>query len=299
MKTPDGHGKIKTDESLRETVQHGKEEYPLQYYLEDIFLFDFHCIDWHWHPEVELVLVREGTAEVSIGSERLVLDAGTGIFINAQAIHRFESKESAIIPNIVFSPFLLAQEESLLYRKYIRPVLHSSVNYRLFHPDDPDRREMLHTLKDVLAVQEQECVNEMKTVELLLRLWGMIYEDMDNTEPVRESQSCVCAQARLQIMMQYIHDHYREPITLDDIARTAMLGKSSVLKLFQKNIQTSPVSYLVGYRLKRAARLLATTENSVLSIAGDTGFENVGYFCRKFKEQFGLTPGEYRKSAKR
>ena len=73
-----------------------------------------------------------------------------------------------------------------------------------------------------------------------------------------------------------------------------MLSKSSVLNLFRENIHTPPIDYLINYRLKNAARLLVTTENSVSSVARDTGFENIGYFCRKFKEVFHLTPGEYR-----
>ena len=44
--------RIITDETLRETASHGSEEYPFCYYYEDIWDFDFHCIDWHWHPEV-------------------------------------------------------------------------------------------------------------------------------------------------------------------------------------------------------------------------------------------------------
>ena len=47
-------------ETLRETVSHGSEEYPFKYYYEDIWLFDFHCIDWHWHSEVEFVFLEKG-----------------------------------------------------------------------------------------------------------------------------------------------------------------------------------------------------------------------------------------------
>lgn len=82
---------------------------------------------------------------------------------------------------------------------------------------------------------------------------------------------------------------------MEEIAKTVTLSKNSVLNLFNKYLHTSPISYLVNYRLKHAAKLLVTTENKVSSIARDTGFENIGYFCRKFKEAFQVTPGEYRK----
>lgn len=138
-------------------------------------------------------------------------------------------------------------------------------------------------------------MSEIKTVELLLKLWGMIYENIDTEENISAPHSSIRAQAQLQIMMKYIHDNYSEHITLEDIARTVTLSKSSVLNIFNNNIHMSPISYLVNYRLKRAATLLVTTENSIFSIAQDTGFENIGYFCRIFKERFHLTPSQYRK----
>lgn len=295
MKANEGYSRIVTDESLRETIPHGSEEYPFRYYLEDIWQFDFHCIDWHWHSEVEFVLIKEGMADFLIGSERYVLGAGTGIFINSQVIHRFEAAKSAIIPNIVFSPSMLAPEDSLIYRKYVQPVLDSAAECQIFYAGDPAQAEILRALADIFAVQEMENGCEIKTEELLLKLWRLLYDNMDITENTSAPQASVRTQAQLQIMLQYIHKNYPNQISLDDIAETVALGKSSVLSIFHKNIHTSPISYLVHYRLKRAAKLLMTTQDSVAAIARDTGFENVGYFCRKFKEVFQVTPGEYRK----
>ena len=295
MKANEGYSRIVTDESLRETIPHGCEEYPFRYYLEDIWQFDFHCIDWHWHSEVEFVLIKEGMADFLIGSERYVLGAGTGIFINSQVIHRFEAAKSAIIPNIVFSPSMLAPEDSLIYRKYVQPVLDSAAECQIFYAGDPAQAEILRALADIFAVQEMENGCEIKTEYLLLKLWRLLYDNMDITENTSAPQASVRTQAQLQIMLQYIHKNYPNQISLDDIAETVALGKSSVLSIFHKNIHTSPISYLVHYRLKRAAKLLMTTQDSVAAIARDTGFENVGYFCRKFKEVFQVTPGEYRK----
>lgn len=294
MRTAGGYSRIATDESLRETIPHGSEEYPFRYYLEDIWEFDFHCIDWHWHPEVEFILIEKGTMELLVGSERYTVGAGTGIFINSQVIHRFEAAESVIIPNIVFSPVLLAPQDSLIYQNYIQPVLNAA-ECMIFSGDDPEQKEILDTLAAVFVMQGEVSGREIKTVELLLKLWRLLYENADMTEKTFAPRMAVKAQAQLQIMLQYIHKNYPYPIMLEDIAETVALGKSSVLNLFQQNIHTSPIRYLVHYRLKRAAKLLITTQSGVSTIAHDTGFENVGYFCRKFKEVFQMTPGEYRK----
>ena len=77
-----GTFRIETDDTLRETVHHGNSSYPFAYYLEDISQFDFHCIDWHWHHEVEFLYVEKGTVLCTAGSDRIELPQGSAIFIN-------------------------------------------------------------------------------------------------------------------------------------------------------------------------------------------------------------------------
>ena len=70
--------------------------------------------------------------------------------------------------------------------------------------------------------------------------------------------------------------------------------KSGALHIFQSGIHISPVAYLIRYRLSRAAGLLYTTQKAVSVIASETGFTSAGYFCRKFREYYHMSPGEYR-----
>lgn len=135
--------KITTDETLRETVQHGSERYPFAYYPEDIWQFDFHRIDWHWHHELEFLYVAEGTAICFIGTSKVELHKGCGIFINSGVLHCFEARSSTFTPNIVFSPTLLASENSLIYEKYILPVINSAVEYQIFDPNSSSERSAL------------------------------------------------------------------------------------------------------------------------------------------------------------
>lgn len=137
--------KITTDETLRETVQHGSERYPFAYYPEDIWQFDFHRIDWHWHHELEFLYVAEGTAICFIGTSKVELHKGCGIFINSGVLHCFEARSSTFTPNIVFAPTLLASENSLIYEKYILPVINSAVEYQILI-QTVHRKEVLYSL---------------------------------------------------------------------------------------------------------------------------------------------------------
>ncbi|NLG04195.1 MAG: AraC family transcriptional regulator [Clostridia bacterium] len=295
MKTDSVYKNISTDENMRENVSHGSLEYPFAYYYEDVWDFDFHCVDWHWHPEIEFVYVERGEMSVMIGSDRLKVGADTGLFINTRVIHRFEASESVIIPNIVFSEKLLASEESLIYRKYVYPILFSSQPYQMFNDSIAWQRVVLDILKTIFALQKEEKPHELETVELLLRMWRVIYQNTQIRSIAEHEMPASEKQAQLQIMMQYIQDHYQKAMTLDEIAASVMISKSAALKLFARFLKISPISYLIRYRLQCAAGFLLSTEQTVDAISQETGFNDSAYFCRKFKELYQLTPSEYRR----
>ncbi|MBR4789311.1 MAG: AraC family ligand binding domain-containing protein [Treponema sp.] len=122
-KTATGYTTVQTDETLRETISHGTSNYSFKFYDETMDMFDFRCIDWHWHSELEIVLVEKGNVDCFIGTEHVVLNAGSVLFINSKIIHKFTSEENAVIPNLLFLPAFISPEDSLIYKKYILPVL--------------------------------------------------------------------------------------------------------------------------------------------------------------------------------
>lgn len=71
--------KIITDEDLMEAVQHGSNRYPFQFYYEDLSVFDFNCIEWHWHTELEFIFIESGTVTFWIGENQFNLTEGNGI----------------------------------------------------------------------------------------------------------------------------------------------------------------------------------------------------------------------------
>ncbi|MCM1126012.1 MAG: AraC family transcriptional regulator [Lachnospiraceae bacterium] len=291
------YNRITTDDTLRETVSHGSGSYPFAYYLEDAWQFDFHCIDWHWHHEVEFATVTRGKLLCQIGEDKIELSEGFGLFINSGVLHRFEAVcEETILPNIVFSPALLAPEESLIYEKYVIPVLNSTAAYQLFSPEIEWQNEILNALRQIYYFQEMEEKNELLTMQMILKIWNALFESIDIASETLGMRHINPRQAKLRIMMQYIHDHYETPIALEDIAFAASVSKSSALNIFQTGIHMPPVSYLIQYRLKCASHLLCTTEKSVSAIAAETGFSTAGYFCRKFKEHYHMSPNEYKRN---
>ncbi len=288
------YNKIITDENLMETIQHGRNDYPFHFYYDNLALYDFNCIEWHWHAELEFVYIESGTVTFWIGEKQFDLSGGNGVFINSKILHRFYSPSEAIVPNFVCMPSFIAAQGSFLYHKYIMPVISSSFTYQVFHTEVPWQARALSVIKQIIAAQDRLSSCELATAYLIQKLWLEIYENADISNRKDQMNDSASSQARLQLMMQYIHQNYSHDISLDDIAHHAGISKSSALNLFHKHLHTTPVNYMINYRLGEAALQLSKTEKKINTISKETGFNNVDYFCRLFKKHYHLTPTEYR-----
>lgn len=284
--------KIETDDNLMEIVSHGSEEYPFHYYYENLALFDFNCVDWHWHSEFEFVYIESGEVTFDIGETHFELAKGQGIMINSKVLHRLQSERDAIIPNFLFKPSFIAPTESLIYEKYVKPVLMSSVKYIIFNPHIPWQAKVIEIMGKIITSHDLKCKSEIYISMCIQEIWCLLQENLafDSTENKIISVSRV----RLQLMMQFIHEHYFENIDLEDISNSANISKSTALNLFHSNLKLTPINYLISYRLKQAALLLSNTEKKISAISYETGFNNVDHFCRSFKKAYKITPTDYR-----
>lgn len=287
--------KITTDESFMEIAQRNTSQYPFNFYDENLASFDFNCIEWHWHTEVEFMYIKSGTVTICVGEKQFDLSAGYGIFINSKILHRFYSPAEAVIPNFLFMPFFIADINSLIYQKYVLPVISSSLTFQVFSPEISWQKEVLELMKQIIKLQDDSSPKELATSAFTQALWLKIYENADISSAENMEKSSAASQARLQLIMQYIHSNYQTELSLDNIAEYAQISKSTVLNLFRKYLHTTPVNYLINYRLNEAALLLSKTEKKIGAISTETGFHNVDYFCRLFKKHYHMTPTQYRK----
>jgi len=291
------YNKILTDENMMETIQHGSKEYPFHFYYDNLELFDFHCIEWHWHTEFEFVYVETGTVYFGISDKQFVLSEGQGVFINSKILHRYFSQGKAIVPNFVLMPYFIAAQDSLIYQKYVLPIMASPMDYQIFSSDIPWQAQALSLMREMMVAQEKASDVELVSSYLIQKIWHILYQNTDVEHMGKKENYSASSQARLQLMMQYIHQKFAYNISLSDIADQAKVSKSTALNLFQRYLGISPVTYLINYRLQEAAKLLASTEKKVTVISKDTGFDSVDYFCKAFKKYYKLTPTEYRKKA--
>lgn len=97
-------------------------------------------------------------------------------------------------------------------------------------------------------------------------------------------------------VIQYIQDHYKEKIVLEDIAKQFNYSVGHLCRKFKEEIGDSIVNYIIKYRISIAMKLLfERQELSIEEIALEVGFNDVQFFDKTFKKLVGMTPGKYRK----
>ena len=277
-----------------EIKPHGSNDYPFQYYYDNLELFDFHCIEWHWHREFEFLYVESGKVLCGIGEKQIILSEGDAIFINSKILHRFYESSGGVIPNFVCMPEFIAPENSLVYKKYILPIISSNMSFQRFQSAEPWQARIIQIMIKIMETQENEKIREISTLALLQNLWLIFYENVKLSDKEKMQTVDEAAQKRVQLMMQYIHENYKQGLSLNEIASHIGVSKSTALHLFQRFLHTTPVNYLIEYRLQAASWLLKNTNKKVKTITYESGFHNVDYFCRVFKNHYHVTPSEYR-----
>jgi AraC-like DNA-binding protein len=100
---------------------------------------------------------------------------------------------------------------------------------------------------------------------------------------------------RLCIAKDLMHSIYMDNPDLAAIGQAACLSTPQLVRQFTAVFQTTPHQYLVRIRLGHAARLLQHTSLPIHEITWKCGFEDTSAFCRAFRNEFGLAPGELRK----
>lgn len=104
--------------------------------------------------------------------------------------------------------------------------------------------------------------------------------------------------SNLESMLEYMHDHLDEPLTLGDFARKAGLSVSHFSELFRSQTGQSPMAYFIHLRIRHACRLLDLTDKPVKVVAIETGYRDPYYFSRLFKKVMGHSPERYREIKK-
>lgn len=259
-------------------------------------------IPWHWHEEVEVVAVTKGVLKIDVPSNTVMLREGEAAFINSNILHTAINANNSIcvIESFVFdSKFIAGSMESVIEQKYVRPLVNCS-QLPLVHIQNRLgwHKEIIECIEKAFAhYQKENFGHELLVRDYLSKIFFLIVSNHQNElEQYRNSKNTETIRAKE--MLDYIHAHYAEPISLKSIADSAAVSGRECLRSFNKVLGTTPMKYLLNYRISIAAGLLSNQDLNITEICRLSGFESPSYFSLKFKALTDMTPREYRQRGK-
>ena len=274
-------------------VLQGKREY-VTYPDDSSIRIWYSDIPWryetHDHSAVEIVLVLEGTVTYTIDDAVYQVHKGEVLIVPPDMLHSLSMGDGSSRYLFLFEPdAIMTMRDIKSMAVYFNKPFHlrdgSDAHVRI--------RELLLRTRD--AYEKRELMWNTVCYSSLLRIYAMLGQRyLSGIKPrsgdgLRNMDSEV-----ITAVMTYINNHYREELSLEDVAKFAGFSRYYFSRSFKRQTGYSFKDYLCQKRLQVAMDLLIRTNRSMREVAIESGFGSVATFNRVFREKKGCTPTQYR-----
>ena len=256
---------------------------------------DFSFVPLHWQDSMEIIYVKRGSGIVQVDYEMFTAEQGDIYIVLPGHLHGLQSvpRESMEYENIIFSlPMLMAAQGDTCTEKYFQPLVQGTATFRCHFPAGSPQYPALSRCLDAM---DEICKTFPEGYQLAIK--GQLFSFFYGLAPASSaplSRQKHKSLDRLKDILKYVETNYHEKITIADAAGICGFSESHFMKFFKTTMAVSFTDYLNSYRLTMAARMLASSSDSIANIAAETGFENLSYFNRVFKRKYGCTPTGFR-----
>jgi AraC-like DNA-binding protein len=246
---------------------------------------------FHWHYDLELLLILEGSISAQIAAQNFVLNAGDLFIINRNEIHGFKSvqKHNCILAVQINPEFCRAYLPGLLrlrFKNHFIRAFSESVGWDIIRKD----------LIDLFVCSQQHEKNiVLKCASHLNRLVYDVlkfvpYEEMGEESAFIEEKNL----ERLNRIIGYIQNNYQNKLSLKELARQENLGMYYLSHFIKQKLGISFQEYLNRLRLAKAVELMEKGNHNHLEICLESGFSDYRYLSKMFMDEYGCTPAQYK-----
>ena len=253
-------------------------------------------LSYHYHDYVEFLYSLESDGQVYINGKVYKFTDGDLIIINSNDMHDLIFSKASRYICVKFSPNILyADEQAYTEYKYAMPFLIDSIHQTVFSKEETEQSGIGKLCIEIIEEWKQmdyayELViraNILKIFSWILRYWkknGITNMDKNLPDTIKKA-------------IIYISDNY-ENVTESEAAKECGLSYNHFSSVFKEYMGQSFKHFLISVRLKKAERLLLTTDKSITEIAVETGFTTASHFIENFKRYKAMTPNKFRKTLK-
>lgn len=249
---------------------------------------------WHYHPEIELIHVCKGSGKRQIGSNISYFSDGDLVLIGSNLPHcglTNENTNNEYEMVIQFKPDFLGEALwATPEMQRIVSLLEKSKAGIVF--GDAVKKEVGRKIAEM---------HESSSLDRLIRFLGIL-DELGSTQDCRilnagkyYLQTQVEDNDRINVIFNYVKDHFREQMTLEEIADLANMKVPSFCRYFKKITNKTFTQFVNEYRITHSLKLLAEQPMSITEVCFESGFNNFSYFNKTFKEYVKKSPSQYRK----
>lgn len=282
------------DSRGHELVDHGTAAFPVACYDNDLSQV---TVPWHWHDEMEVAVIQEGSLVLAVGSRRHTLRVGQGFFLNTGVLHScWDEMHTCRCHSVVFSPRLVGGSlDSVIYQTYLQPLLDNrGFEEWILSPEVTWQAECLCQIRKAWQSCAMEPYGfEIRTRNALSELILGFFPRVPSL-PKDRGGKAQRDEKRMKTMLRFLQANLSEPISLSQIAESAAISPSECIRCFHSTIGVTPIQYLREYRIRHGAALLRETQMPIAEVCAQCGFGDLSYFTKTFRQIVGTTPGEYR-----
>lgn len=254
-------------------------------------------VPWHWHAAVELFYMEKGEVEYTTPGGKTVFEEGTVGLVNSNVLHMTRpvdvKKENVQILHIFDVSLLAGPSSSRITKKYITPLLTCpGLEIMKIVPDSEEKQQLIRQVKESFQLKESDRGYELYLRDALSEIWIGLLEQVDFSAQHESGKNR--SREGLKAMMVFVHEHYAEKVTVEDIAEAGFLSVRECYRVFHEGLHCTPMDYLTDYRLQMACHMLDNGNSSMTDIGQACGFGSSSYFSRVFLQKIGCPPSKYR-----
>ena len=236
----------------------------------------------HYHDYFELYYLEAGERYHMIQDRLYKIYPGEFLIFPPYMMHHSYGEK-----NVEFKRLLLYFRKEEVSSPSLLHILEEGTG--VYKPDMRTKHLIHRMLEGLLSEQEKQgSLSELYSHTLLNMILLIIVRQIQT--PVKEEKK-----GRMGEVINYIHTHYQEDITLDSLAQRFYVSPYYLCREFKKYTNSTIIQYLNVTRIMNAQRKFMETDRNITEISKATGFSNITHFNRVFKSVTGMTPSGYRK----
>lgn len=250
--------------------------------------------NWHYHKQLELLLVLQGHLDVYLEQDSYHLEPGDVVVIGDSELHRDKSDKQLDYIVLQFDLEQFFDHSSIPYIRYFSathaPL--SKANY-IFEENAEVKQEVANCVTRLLREATDKSTGYELAASILIKQILLLLLRNDSRKLLVEQDNF--DKVRLKPVLDYVENHLTDRIQVEEVCKIANMSYYYFVKYFKKTIGLSFTEYVNYRKVKWAERILLTKDMSISEVGERIGMPNMAHFYKMFKKHNDCSPKQFQR----